>query len=743
MPLSSDYFSSLLKVCCDTRNLTQAKKLHCRIIKTVKNPETFLFNNLVNAYSRLGSLKHASNVFDQITQPNLFSWNAILSAYSKAGNIVQVQKSFNLMSVRDGVSWNCLISAYAGRGLVAESVHSYNMMLRDGTRNLNRITFSTMLILSSNAGYIHLGRQVHGHIMKFGFSEYVFVGSPLVDMYSKAGLIGDARLVFNEMPERNLVLHNTMVTGLLRCGLVEESKMLLYNMTERDSISWTTMITGLTQNGLEADAVSFFREMVSEGLEIDQFTYGSVLTACGSILAVDQGREIHAFAMKTNYIGNIFVGSALVDMYCKCKHIHYAKRIFNRMVRRNVVSWTAMLVGYGQNGFGEDAVRAFHDMQRNGIKPDDITLGSVVSSCANLASLEEGLQFHCLAFVSGFVSCLTVSNALISLYGKCGNVEDSSRVFGEMNHLDEVSWTALISGYAQFGKAYETIGLFEKMLALGFKPDGVTFIGVLSACSRAGLVEKGEHYFESMLEEHQITPSADHYTCMIDLLSRSGRLQEAKSFINNMPFPPDAIGWSTLLSSCRFQGNLEIGKWAAEALMELEPQSPASYVLLTSMYAATGKWDDVAQLRKGMRERGVKKEPGFSWIKYKNKVHFFSADDHSSPYLDQIYAELESLNSRITAEGYFPDVNSILHDVEDSMKIKMLNLHSERLAIAFGLIFIPSNLPIKVVKNLRVCGDCHNATKYISKVTGREILVRDAVRFHLFKDGSCSCGDFW
>lgn len=743
MPMSSDCLSSLLKLCCDTRNLPQAKKLHCRIIKTVTNPETILFNNLINAYSRLGNLEYASNVFDQIPQPNLFSWNAILSAYSKAGHVIQVQEKFNLMSVRDGVSWNCLISAYAGRRLVMESVDAYNLMLKDGTGNLNRITFSTMLILSSNAGCIDLGRQVHGHILKFGFSEYVFVVSPLVDMYSKAGLIRDARLVFDEMPERNLVLHNTMVTGLLRCGLVEESKMLFHNMKEKDSISWTTMITGLTQNGLEGEAIAFFREMGSKGLEIDQFTYGSVLTACGSLLAVDEGRQVHAFAMKSNYIGNIFVGSALVDMYCKCKHVHYAERVFSRMARRNVVSWTAMLVGYGQNGFSEDAVRVFRDMQRNGIEADDFTLGSVISSCANLASLEEGSQFHCLALVSGFVPWLTVSNALISLYGKCGNVEDSSRLFSEMSYRDEVSWTALVSCYAQFGKAYETIDLFEKMLAFGFKPDGVTFIGVLSACSRAGLVEKGKHYFESMVEEHCVTPIADHYTCMIDLLSRSGRLEEAKSFINNMPITPDAIGWSTLLSSCRFQGNLEIGKWAAESLMELEPQSPASYVLLTSMYAAMGKWDGVAQLRKGMRERGVKKEPGFSWIKYKNRVHIFSADDHSSPYLDQIYAELENLNSRIISEGYVPDISSILHDVEDSVKIKMLNHHSERLAIVFGLLFIPSNLPIKVVKNLRVCGDCHNATKYISKVTGREILVRDAVRFHLFKDGSCSCGDFW
>lgn len=214
----------------------------------------------------------------------------------------------------------------------------------------------------------------------------------------------------------------------------------------------------------------------------------------------------------------------------------------------------------------------------------------VISSWANLASVEEGAQFHCRALVSGFISFLTVSNALITLYGKCGSIEDSERLFNEMSIRDEVSWTALVSCYAQFGKAKETIDLLEKMLAQGLKPDAVTFIVILSACSRAGLVEKGKIYFESMVKDYRITPIADHYTCMIDLFSRSGRLGEAKNFIHNMPLPPDAIGWAQLLSSCRLNGNMEIGKWAAGSLLELEPQNLASYILLINIYAARGKW---------------------------------------------------------------------------------------------------------------------------------------------------------
>ncbi|CAJ2640674.1 unnamed protein product [Trifolium pratense] len=370
-------------------------------------------------------------------------------------------------------------------------------MLSEGSFNLNRITFSTLLILASKRGCVQLGRQIHGHVVKFGFMYYVFVGSPLVDMYSKMGMISCARQAFDEFPEKNVVMYNTLITGLMRCGKLEDSKRLFLDMRERDSISWTSMITGFTQNGLDRDAIDFFQRD-----DTGKSTDGSV----------------------------------------------YVWKCFNRLR-------------------GEEAVKTFSDMQKYGIEPDDFTLGSVISSCANLASIEEGAQFHARALISGLILFITVSNALVTLYGKCGSIEDSHRFFREMRFKDEVTSTALVSGYAKFGKANETIRLFESMLAYGLKPDKVTFIGVLSACSRAGLVEKGNQIFESMIMEHRIVPIQDHYTCMIDLFSRAGRLEEVRNFINKMPFRPDAIGWSTLLSSCRFYGNMDIGKWAAEFLM--------------------------------------------------------------------------------------------------------------------------------------------------------------------------------
>lgn len=739
----SNYYCSLLKHCSETQNLNQAKKLHCIIIKNLVSPETFLLNNVISTYYKLNKLVYAQKVFDHIPKPNLFSWNTILSVYSKSGNLSEMEKIFNLMPRKDGVSWNSLISGYASRGLCYDALEAYKLMLREGLVNLNRIMFATMLSLSSDKGWIQLGKQIHGQILRCGFQSYIFVGSPLVDVYAKAELISDAKQVFDELPERNVVMYNTMISSFFRCRMVEDAATLFFSMPEKDTISWTTMVTGLTQNAFRKEAVNYFRKMMLDGFPADQFTFGSILTACGGLLALEEGKQIHASIIRTDYMNNVYVGSALIDMYSKCRCIKFAEIVFKRMIHKNIVSWTAMVVGYGQNGYSEEAIQIFCDMQRNGIEPDHFTLGSVISSCANLASLEEGVQFHAQALVSGLISFITVSNALVTLYGKCGSIEDSHCLFNEIKFKDEVSWTALVSGYAQFGKTTETIGLFEDMLAHGQQPDAVTFVGILSACSRAGMVEKGYYYFELMVEKYGIEPVVNHYSCMIDLLSRAGQLEEAKDFIQKMPCRPDAIGWITLLSSCRIRGNVEIGRWAAESLWELEPQNHASYILLSSIYAAKGKWDEVAQLRRGMRDMDVKKETGFSWIKYKNKVHIFSADDKSSPFSDQITAELERLNYKMREEGYVPDTSSVLHDIDESEKIKLLNRHSERLAIAFGLIFLSPGLLIRVVKNLRVCHDCHNATKIISKITQREILVRDAVRYHLFKDGNCSCGDFW
>lgn len=440
---------------------------------------------------------------------------------------------------------------------------------------------------------------------------------------------------------------------------------------------------------------------------------------------------------------DIISWNAIVTAYAQNDKVKEARELFDNMPQRDVVSWNAILAGYEQNGQGEDALKLFNQMLRSGTIPDQSTFTSILSACTRLATIEQGKQIHTHIIKTIFKSDVLLGNTLITMYAKCGSIDDAHQVFHKMPIKDKVSWTTTIVGYAQHGHSNEALELFRQMEEAGVKPDHVTFVGVLSACSHAGLVAEGWHFFDSMSRDYSITPTVEHYSCMADLLGRCGHLHEAEEMITKMPFEPDAVVLGALLSACRIHSNVELGRHVAEKLFELEPENGANYVLLSNIYAAASRWDDVAALRMKMKDRGVKKQPGCSWIEVKNKIHTFLVGDESHPQTEKIYATLESLAEPMKALGYFPDTNFALHDVAEEEKVQLLCHHSEKLAIAFGLISTPPGTPIRIVKNLRVCGDCHTAAKFISRIVMREIVLRDANRFHHIKEGFCSCRDYW
>lgn len=522
-----------------------------------------------------------------------------------------------------------------------------------------------------------------------------------------------------------------------------DARQVLETIPEVDEVSCNALIAGYTQHGYEEEALKLFIQMQQTGMKLNQFTFPLILNACASIPAFEHGKQIHTFIMKTGFDSNIYVGNALVDMYAKCGSLDSAYKMLDSMPERDVVSWTAIFGGYVQNGNGEEVLQLFQQMRWAGIQPDEFNYASVLSSCASLSALEQGKQVHSLMVKSKSGDYVSAHNSLVTMYAKCGSVDDARLMFEKMSTRDLVSWTAIIVGYAQSGRGKDALQLYEQMVRTGFKPDHVTFVGVLFACSHAGLVKEGRHYFHSMSHDYCITPRTQHYACMIDLLGRAGHMDEAEELLKKMPVKPDAIVWKALLAACRNHGNMELGKRAAESLFVLEPQNAASYVLLSNIYAAAGRWEDVAKIRKMMKGRGVTKEPGCSWIQVNDRVHTFIVEDRGHPKAVEIYAMLDRLSRLMKEAGYVPDTNFVLHDVEEEHKENVLSYHSEKLAIAFGLITIPSGSPIRIFKNLRVCGDCHTAIKVISKVVAREIVVRDSNRFHHFKNGLCSCGDYW
>ncbi|KAI4303350.1 hypothetical protein MLD38_038994 [Melastoma candidum] len=372
-----------------------------------------------------------------------------------------------------------------------------------------------------------------------------------------------------------------------------------------------------------------------------------------------------------------------------------------------------------------------------------MVVASILSCAAELTLLEFGQQVHGTIFKSIYGTSTSVYNALVSLYAKCGCLEEASQIFDSMQWRDVITWTALIVGYAQNGKARSSVELYKQMVASQIKPDYVTFIGVLFACSHAGLAEEGEKHFKSMTAVYQINPGPEHYACMIDLLGRSGKLVAAKELLHQMDVEPDATIWKALLSACRVYKDRELAERAAENLFRLEPMNSVPYVLLANIYFAAGEFEDAARIRKLMKSKGINKEPGCSWITINGSVHTFVSEDRCHPKTSELYLKVHEIMLSIKKAGYIPDMDYALHDTDREEKELGLAYHSEKLAVAFGLLYVSPRAPIRVFKNLRVCGDCHAAMRYVSRVYSRHIILRDSNCFHHFREGVCSCGDYW
>eukprot|EP01018_Ginkgo_biloba_P019097 Gb_21401 [translate_table: standard] len=811
---------SVLPACARVSDLKQGKEIHCYIKECGFESDSFVGSALVDMYAKCGSLDNARQVFDKISQKDVISYNAMVAGYSQNGYDDEAFKLFRLMQLAH--------------------------------MKPDPVTLASVLLACTHLAALQQGKEIHDCMIRSGFDSDIFVLNSLIDMYVKCGSIGMARKVFQKMSQRdvvswnaiiacyaqngysdeafqlfsqmqlegirpNIITWNAMIVGHAQNGQRDEALEHFYQMqlagVNPNLISWNSIISGYTQNRDGLKALKLFRKMQLAGMKPNAVTIASVLPTCSHLGALQQGKEFHGFIIRNGLALDVFVGSALVDMYAKCRRIDNARLVFNKLSQRdtvswnamiagyaqnghmdealklfhnmqmtgikldniswnamiagfaqkghgdeamklfsqmqlagikpNVISWNGMISGYAQNGHGHEALRFFHQMQWAGVKPDSITITSVLSACACLAALQQGKSIHDYVIKNGFESTVFVVNALIDMYAKCGSIQDACQAFYSMSERDMVSWNAMISCYAMHGHSKHVIALFHQMQQEDVKPDHITFTGILSACSHAGMVEEGWHYFNGMKQDYCILPRVEHYACMVDLLGRAGHLDEACDLINKMPFEPSSSVWGALLGACRIHCNIELGEHAAEHLFKLEPQNVGIYVLLSNIYASAGRWDDVAKVRKMLDERGLMKRPGCSWIQLHDNLHAFVVGDRSHPQREKIHTMLESLAGQMKEAGYSPERNFALHDVNEEEKEHILCGHSEKLAIAFGLINSCAGAPIRVFKNLRVCIDCHIATKFISKIVKREIIVRDTNRFHHFKDGLCSCGDYW
>lgn len=629
---------------------------------------------------------------------------------------------------------------------------------------------------------LKLGRQVHGFAYVSGFGSDSILISSLVHMYLKCKTIEDAQKLFDSMSERDVVVWSAMIAGYSRLGLVDRAKELFSEMrnegVEPNLVSWNGMIAGFGNAGSYGEAAMLFRGMISEGFLPDGSAVSCVLPGIGNLEDVLMGKQVHGYVIKQGLDSDNFVISALLDMYGKCGCTSEMSRVFDEIdqteigslnafltglsrnglvdtalemfkkfkaqeIELNVVTWTSIIASCTQHGKDMEALEFFRDMQADGVEPTAVTIPSLIPACGNVSALTHGKEIHCFSLRKGIFDDVYVGSALIDMYAKCGRIQLSRHCFDIMPAKNLVSWNSVMSGYAMHGKARETIEMFNMMLQSGQKPDLITFTCVLSACTQNGLIEEGWNYFNSMSKEHDVEPRMEHYACMVTLLSRVGKLEEAYSIVKEMPFEPDACVWGSLLSSCRVHKNLSLGEIAAEKLFVLEPDNPGNYVLLSNIYASKGMWGEENRIRNMMKNKGLRKNPGCSWIEIGRRVHTLLSGDKSHPQMKEILEKSDKLSIEIKKSGYLPMTNTVLQDVEEQDKEQILCGHSEKLAVVLGLLNTSPGQPLQVIKNLRICDDCHAVIKVISRLEAREIYVRDTNRFHHFKDGVCSCEDFW
>ncbi|KAI3683111.1 hypothetical protein L1987_83611 [Smallanthus sonchifolius] len=676
-------------------------------------PDSFMVSSVLPACSGLGVVMEGEMVHGLSVKLGIDVetrvCNGLLSMYFKFDKLKDCRAVFSEMGIRDDITWNTVISGYSQACLYQESIELFMEMLREHKPDL--LTVTSVLRACSHVGDLKSGRFVHNYMIGNGYECDMKASNILIDMYSKCGDLPTAREIFNKMKSRDLASWNALINGIIKASRYEE-------------------------------ALATFRAMKID-IKPDFVTYVTVLSMCTLLKNLKLAKELHCETIKTGFNPSVIVRNALVDVYAKCGNIEDALNQFENMKDRDIVSWNTIISACSYSEEYNLGFRMISRMRIEGVLPNMATILCMLPLCSTLGAKRQGKEIHLCVLKSGFGSDVPISNALIEMYSKCGNLRNSVLVFEHMKIRDVVTWTALIYAYGMYGHGMMAITSFEDMKATGIIPDQIAFLAVIFACSHSGLVEKGRFYFNLMKKDYNIDPKIEHYACVVDLLARSGMSTEAEKFIISMPIKPDASIWGSLLSACRASGHMEIAERASNHIINLNSENTGYYILVSNVYASLGKWDQVRMVRKSIKTKGLKKDAGISWVDIDKKIYAFTSGDKFFEQYEEVKKLLEVLYDLIAKEGYVANLRSVFHDVNEDEKKDILCGHSERLAIAFGLLNTKPGTPLQIMKNLRVCEDCHTVTKYISKIVQREFLVRDANRFHLFKNGSCSCGDYW
>ncbi|KAL9331032.1 hypothetical protein ACSQ67_000642 [Phaseolus vulgaris] len=566
-----------------------------------------------------GKIDDARKVFDKMLERDIGLWTTMISGYLKCGMIREARKLFDRLDAKKNVvTWTAMIKGYIRLNQVKEAERLfYEMPLR------NVVTWNTM-----------------------------------IDGYARNGLTQQALDLFRRMPERNVVSWNTIITTLVQCGKVDDAQRLFDQMKERDVVSWTTMVAGLSKNGRVEDARAIFDQMPVRNV----VSWNVMVTGYAQNGRLDEALELFQRMPERNMPS----WNTMITGFIQNGELNQAEKLFREMSVKNVITWTAMMTGYVQHGLSEEAVKVFNKMlAADGLKPNTGTFVTVLGACSDLAGLTEGQQIHQMISKTNFQDNTYVVSALINMYSKCGELRIARKMFddGLLRQRDLISWNGMIAAYAHHGYGKEAINLFNEMQELGVPANDVTFVGLLTACSHTGLIEEGLKYFDEILKNRSIQLREDHYACLIDLCGRAGRLKEAFNIIEGLGEEASLTVWGALLSGCNVHGNADIGKLVTEKILKIEPQNAGTYSLLSNMYASAGKWKEAANVRMKMKDKGLKKQPGCSWIEVGNTVQVFVVGDKSHSQYELLGLLLDDIHTKMKKAMDTPH-NDLLVNVE-------------------------------------------------------------------------------
>lgn len=677
-------------------------------------PDKYTYAFAISAASgfkddKYGILLHAHSIIDGLGS-NLYVGSIVVDFYFKFSRVELAKKVFDEMPDKDTVLWNTMISGLVRNCYFVDSVRVFRDMVVAGTV-FDSTTLATLLPAVAELQELKAGMRIQCLAMKIGFHSDVHVLTGLVSLYSKCGELEKARMLF---------------------GLISQPDLICYN----------AMIAGYTCNNETVSSVGLFKELLSSGEKVNSSTIVGLVPVSSPFGHLHLTGSLQSFCVKSGIVSHPSVSTALVTVYCRLNEIESARQLFDESPKKTLASWNAMISGYTQNGLTEAAISLFRDMMSE-FTPNPVTVTTILSACAQLGAISLGKWVHGLIKSKSLESNIYVLTALVDMYAKCGSIVEARQLFNLMTEKNVVTWNAMISGYGLHGDGHEALKLFNEMLETGIPPSGVSFLSVLYACSHAGLVREGDEIFHKMVHNHRFEPSAENYACMVDIFGRAGQLEKALEFIKKMPVEPGFAVWGALLGACKIHKDTKLARLASEKLLELDPDNTGYYVLLSNILSADGNFQKAASVRQVAKHRNLAKTPGCTLVEIADTPYVFTCGDRSHPQATAIYKMLEKLTGKMREAGFQTETGTALHDVEEEEKELMVNVHSEKLAIAFALISTAPGTEIRIIKNLRVCLDCHNATKFISKITERVIVVRDANRFHHFKDGVCSCGDYW